>query len=96
MLAEHLHENEGEVLPHLVMPDVVRWLVEHRNQQTRCRDILLWLESAYVAGDDHERGVIVLSGVTMIPDPGLPRSELRSWLGPALSAVDPWRPVDGP
>jgi len=96
VLAEHLHENDEEVLPHLVMSDGMRWLVEHRDQETRCQDILSWLENAYMAGDDHERDVIVLSGVTMIPDPGRPGSELRVWLGPALSAVDPWRPTDRP
>ena len=95
VLAEHLHDNDGAVLPHLVMSDVVRWLVEHRDQRTRCQAILSWLESAYAAGDDDERNVIGLSGVDMIPDPGTPGSELRSWLGPVLGAIDPWRPNGG-
>lgn len=30
VLEEHPIDNEGEVLPHLVLADVVRWLVGHR------------------------------------------------------------------
>ena len=88
---ENLADND-ELLPHLVMADVVRWLVDHRaDQQALVRSVLAWLEAAYEQGDAEVRDVIAVSGVEMIPDPGEPGSELRDQLGALLSAVDPWR-----
>jgi hypothetical protein len=92
LLALHLEENDGQVLPHLVMSDIVRWMVEIRQSQPDvCRDVLAWLEGAYEVGEEYERDVIATSGVEMIPDPGDPGAELRDLLGPHLRSVDPWR-----
>lgn len=91
VLDDHLEENEGQVLPHLVLADVVRWLVAHRASDPEvCRSILDWLERAYLRGPEDVRGLIAVSGVEMIPDPGQPGSELRDLLGAALRKVDPW------
>lgn len=91
VLEEHLIDNEGEVLPHLVMADVIRWLVKHRDSHTDvCRSVLTWLEREFVGGSDDVRGLITVSGVTMIPDPGQPGAQLRDLLGPVLREVDPW------
>lgn len=30
LIEEHLEDNDGEILPHLVLSDVIRWLVAHR------------------------------------------------------------------
>jgi hypothetical protein len=92
VLAEHLKDNDGELLPHLVMADVVRWLVEHRDD---CADVaralFQWLETAYEGGDDEVRNVIAVSGIEMLPDPGTPGAELRKMLGSHLSSVNPWQ-----
>lgn len=91
VLEEHLTDNEGEVLPHLVLADAVRWLVEHRTtHQDVCRSVLAWLEQEFVDGPEDVRGLITVSGVVMIPDPGQPGAELRDLLGPKLREVDPW------
>lgn len=91
VLEEHLIDNEGEVLPHLVMADVIRWLVDHRQSHPGiCQSVLSWLEREYVDGAEDVRGLITVSGVVMIPDPGQPGAELRDLLGPALRGVDPW------
>lgn len=93
VLEEQLADNDDQVLPHLVMADVVRWLVVHRAAQPGLvRSVFHWLEDAYLEGNSDVRDVIAVSGVEMIPDPGQPGSELRAMLGPQLSAVDPWRP----
>lgn len=90
ILDEHLIDDQ-QVVPHLVMADVLRWLVTHRLEQPELiRSVLEWLEKAYVEGDDAIRDVIAVSGVEMIPDPGQPGSDLRLLLGPHLTAVDPW------
>jgi hypothetical protein len=92
ILDEHLGDNDGQVLPHLVMADVMRWLVAHRVEEPALiRSVLDWLETAYTDGDDDVRDVIAVSGVEMIPDPGQPGEELRMSLGAHLAAVDPWR-----
>jgi hypothetical protein len=92
ILEEHLIDNEGEVLPHLVMADVVRWMVEHRTSHPEvCRSVVAWLEEEFRRGPEEVRGLITVSGVEMIPDPGQPGAELRELLGPVLREVDPWR-----
>jgi hypothetical protein len=91
VLEEHLIDNEGEVLPHLVLADVVRWLVGHRASHPDVfRSVLAWLEREFNDGTEDVRGLITVSGVLMIPDPGQPGSELRDFLGPSLREVDPW------
>ena len=91
VLAEHLEDNFGEMLPNLVMSDVIRWLVAHLESDPGvCRSVLEWMESAFQEGPDDVRGLIVVSGVEMIPDPGEPGSGLRATLGPHLVAIDPW------
>jgi len=91
ILEESLEDNEGELLPHLVLADVIRWLAEHiESEGNTCRSILEWLEREYEQGSEDVQGLITVSGVEMIPDPGQPGSSLRGWLGPALQGVDPW------
>lgn len=87
LLAEHLDDNEGEVLPHLVLSDVVRWLSVHEEDRA---EVWAWLGRAYEDGDEEERALIVASGVEMIPDPGEPGSEQVHLLGPVLRRFDPW------
>lgn len=91
VLDEHLTDQHGEMLPHLVMSDVVRWLVEHRENRARCEEVWQWLEAAMDCGDDDVRDLIGASGVEMIPNPGEPGSEFRAMLGPRLRAMDDWQ-----
>jgi hypothetical protein len=93
-LAAHLLETDGEMLPHLLMQDVLEWLLEQvvtaPGQQSRTAlDIL---DEAYRTGSDALRLLIVVSFVEAIPgfdgdpsDPGGRGRALRVALGPALS-----------
>lgn len=91
ILDEHLVDNDGEVLPHLVMADIIRWMVGHYDTDLKtCQSVLEWLDAEYVRGPADVRALITVSGVEMIPDPGRPGSELRETLGPALRKADPW------
>jgi hypothetical protein len=70
VLAEHLEDNEGEFLPHLVLADVVRWLSDRVDSDPDiCRSILAWLEREYERGPEDVQGLITVSGVEMIPAP---------------------------
>jgi len=91
LLVEHLEDNNGQVLPHLLMGDVMRWLVAHWGSDPQvCRSVLAWLEEAHESGNDDVQELIVVSGVENIPDPGLPGSEIRDALSERLRAWDPW------
>lgn len=91
LLTEHLEDNEGEVLPHLFLADVMRWLAARvEYDQDLCRGVLKLLERAYVRGPEDVRGLITVSGVEVIPGPGQPGSALRELLGPTLMRIDPW------
>ncbi|MEP7764537.1 hypothetical protein [Sanguibacter sp. 25GB23B1] len=91
ILDEHLADDEGEILPHLVVSDIVRWMVAQVGTRPDvCTSILSWLERAFERGSEDVRELIAVSAGEMIPDPGQPGSELRGWLGPELRKVDPW------
>jgi hypothetical protein len=90
LLAEHLDDNEGQMLPHLVLSDAVRWLAARVTADPAlCKSVLDWLEREYERGPEDVQGMIAVSGVAMIPDPGQPGSELRGLLGPTVRSVDP-------
>jgi hypothetical protein len=92
VLDDH-REYYGEMLPHIIMADIVRWLVDHRGEDPRVwLSVLAWMEARYSEGPEDVRNLIAVSGVDEIPDPGQPGAELRALLGPALRAVDPWGP----
>lgn len=91
VLEDHLADNDGEVLPTIVLDDVVRWLVAHRTSHLDvCRSVFAWLEEELAGSSEAVRGLITVSGIVMIPDPGQPGAELRNLLGPQLREVDPW------
>ena len=86
------HTYFEELLPHLVMGDFVRWMVEHiGTDRTACAQLIEWWESQVVDGPDDVSELIVVSGVENFPDPGVPGSELRELLGPELRKFDPWK-----
>ena len=92
LLEEHLQDNDGEVLAHVLLSEIIQWLNQHyKEHPVLCRQVWNWLEQAYIQGDDDERDLVAASGVDLIPRPGLPGSEIRFMLGPSLRQVDPWR-----
>ncbi|MFF3027025.1 hypothetical protein [Microbacterium sp. NPDC057944] len=89
-----LRESEidnDEILPHLVLSDVIRWMTNHRaDEHEACVTVIRWMEESYAAGSESVQELVVVSGVEMIPDPGFPGSEFRGWLRGPLRAADPW------
>ena len=84
LLAEHLIDQEGELLPYLLLGDVVRW-AEREVEQNRSRVATLfqWLEIRFVAADTVVEELIAVGFVEMLPatPSGDPLLEL---LGPSL------------
>jgi hypothetical protein len=87
LLQEHLVDNGGEVLPHLFISDVARWLSANAGQQPdTARAVLSWLESERSCGYSDVDNLIDVSLVEMLPRPGEPGAEVRGLLGPLLAA----------
>ena len=74
VLTEHPSDQEGEVLAHLFMADVERWLereVMNRRSQSaeEIADLLAFLEEAVAAGDPEVTEVIAASFLEHLPRP---------------------------
>lgn len=97
LLTEHLADNEGELLPYLLMSDVARWTIrEVARNPSRVAELLGWLEARYAAADEVVETLIAVGFVEMLPatPAGDPLLEL---LGPELrqiahemSLFEPW------
>ena len=86
------HAYFEELLPHLVMGDFVRWMIDHSNtDRAACAQLIEWWESRVVDGPEDVSELIVVSGVENLPDPGQPGSSLRELLGPELRKFDLWK-----
>lgn len=96
ILAKHLLDTQGEMLPHLFMEDVLDWLVAEGRAAT-AKDVRLALrvlDDGYRDGSEAFRSLIVVSFIEAIPgarpgfaDRGGRGEALRKALGPQLTAV---------
>lgn len=89
VLQEHLNDQEGEVLAHLFMADVERWLereVMNRRSQssTEVAGVLTFLEDTFGKGDPEVNELIAASFLEHLPRPGELGSEIRDMVGPYL------------
>lgn len=82
---EHLQDNNGEVLPHVLMADYERWAESAlATGDPQLSEFLDFLEEAYGSGGPEVEELIAVSFLEHIPRPGEPRSELRELVGPRL------------
>lgn len=94
LLVEHLKDNEGELLPNLLLGDVIRWLLEHhRDEEDTCREVFAWLEDQARDGPEMVMGMIGVSGVWNLPDQDGPDAAIWRLVGPLIRQLDPWDPV---
>lgn len=85
-LHEHLDENDGEVLPHLLMADYERWAeTAVATDDPRLARLLALLEGAYGSGGAQAQELISVSFLEHLPRPGEPGSELRHMVGPRMA-----------
>jgi len=93
VLREHLADN-GELLSHVYMADVTRWLVANGPAAL----VLAVLEAALIDGDAYVRDVILASFIENIEQEDPAYRPLRSALGPslrmALHGHESWSPQD--
>jgi hypothetical protein len=89
LLQEHLADNFGEVLPHVLLGELTRHLVNLAPETSRVeelQDVLGALETEFAAGDDEVRELLAVSFLENLPRAPEPGHQLRMCLGPALSA----------
>lgn len=87
LLNEHLEDQEGELLPYVMMGDVARWAesVVARNPE-RVASLLRWLEVRYEEADDEAANLIAVGFVEMLP--ATPEGDpVLDLLGPSLREV---------
>lgn len=85
-LDEHLSDNEGEILPHVLMGDYEQWCEGAvGDDDATLADVLAALEDAYATGGDEVENLISVSFLEELPEPGEPGSELRERVGPTLA-----------
>jgi len=91
LLAEHRADNAGELLFHVFLGEVVSWLINiyitHENDRDvlhLIKDVIDYVEFAFVRGDDATQELIAVSFVENLPSTGEPGASLRQFLGPKL------------
>lgn len=85
-LDEHLADNEGEILPHVLMSAYERWAEQaFQAADPALSPFLDFLEDAYRNGGDAVEELISVSFLEHLPRPGEPGSDLRQQVGPALA-----------
>lgn len=87
LLTQHLADNDGELLPYLLLSDVARWAgpaVE--KDRARVAELMQWLEARFTDGDVNVENLIAVGFVEMLPatPTGDPLLEL---LGPSMRQV---------
>lgn len=85
VLQEHLDDNDGVVLPHIVMADIERWAESVVQANSDDLAVLLnELEAAFASGDEDVTELIAVSFLEHIPRAPEPGHQLRGLLGPTL------------
>jgi hypothetical protein len=87
LLDEHLEDQDGELLPYLLMADVARWAqATYPSDPGTVGEVVDWLEAEYARADAAEKDLIGLGFVEAIPfrPAGAP---LLARLGPELTQV---------
>jgi hypothetical protein len=92
LLAEHMHDNYGEVLPHLFMADLMRYLVAMLGDypadagRSALEPVLNCLERTFSRGSPEARDLITTSFLEILPDAGERGHAIRGLLGTAMTA----------
>jgi hypothetical protein len=96
-LDEHLADQEGEMLPYLLMGDVARWAHEQASREPDLVSRLTqWLDAEFASGEGAIKDLIGVGFVEMLPE--TPRGDaVLDVLGPELTVIardmnlfEPW------
>ena len=85
LLQEHLDDQNGEILPNVLLGEITRWLVCNFDSEPNVKEIVATLEHAYSGGES--TGVSELVAVSFLenlPRPGEDGAEIRNEIGPRM------------
>ena len=94
LLEEHLADNLGELLPHMFLDDIVRWVVAlmttarvegDLTAQREVLEFLSLLEDTYASGNEELQELLSVSFLENLPRPDEDGAEIRTQLGPSLT-----------
>jgi hypothetical protein len=104
VLADHLREADGEMLPHMLMTDVLEWACQECEQGWSGQASVLFgaLDHGYKEGSPAMRDLMVIAFLEhlpgfagTVPDPTGVGPKVRAGLGPMMTAVlaeiESWR-----
>jgi hypothetical protein len=87
-LEEHLQDNAGEVIPHVLMGEYERWAESlAHDRHLDLERLFRMLEQAYESGDEDVRNLIEVSFVEQLPYPDEANAAIRDFVGPALGSL---------
>ena len=88
VIQEHLEDNFGELLSHLLLADVQRWAdANFEHNRLEVLDLLAWLEAECLTQDSDIEGLLAVSFLQLLPR-GDSVESVRSSLGPCLLRLD--------
>ncbi len=91
LVREHLEDNEGELLPHLLLSDVRQWCVEHvSTDRATVQQVVDGLEAALASGDDAVENAVAVSFVEDLMADGAPGQTVLALLPPRMAAMQEW------
>jgi hypothetical protein len=87
LLTEHLVDMEGELLPYLLLGDVVRWACQQSpSDPDRVSALVRWLEHRFEHGDGEVKDLVGVGFVEMLPHTPV-GDPVLTLLGPTLSQL---------
>jgi hypothetical protein len=87
LLAEHLDDQQGELLPHLLLADISRWFLKNPTG-SEAQAFVHWLESEFARGHSDVQELVSVSFLEMLPQPWEdtdPAHAVDDLLGPRLT-----------
>ena len=84
VLSEHLEDNDGELLTHVLFGDIVRWVEGGSASPLETDRLFVELDHYYEGGDSEVQNVILASFVEAFGY----RSEFLERLGPVLAGTE--------
>lgn len=90
VVAQHLADNDGELLIHLLLPDLLRYCVRvfHGGDGMASARCLSAVSTALVGGDEHLRNAVQVSFVEYVgAEPGETSAFIATWPQPLLDEL---------
>ena len=84
LLEEHLEDNDGELLGHVLFGDIVRWVESLSPSDPEVRQLISDLDQYHLEGDADVQNMIGVSFIEALPY----QSDFLGLLGPALSSTE--------